>query len=271
MSVKLIVMDMDGTLLTGDKVISENTYSKLMEVQSQGVKLALASGRSINRLQEYADKLHMKENNGYIIEGNGVAYFDYKENLHVEGMRCGHENAQEIIDFLEPLNIELLVMGESDAYIILAKDQKESFWLKHSQVENIQNREINYIKSIEEVNQRINKVCVCGEKETINHLCDYLQGINPKFWHGKIMPHWVEIHPKEISKGNALAKIMKEYHYSKEEVLVFGDGENDISMLEVGMGIAMGNALDSVKEICYAICGSNNEDGIAKYLTQVGC
>ncbi len=270
MAVKLVVMDMDGTLLRTDKKIGEQTFHKLMSIQEAGIKLALASGRSINRLEEYVQLLNMNNNGGFIIEGNGVAYLDYSDLIHSEVMRCGHKNAQEIIDYLSPLNIELLIMGEHDAYIMLPEGQEESYWLKHSQVENVKHRDINFIKHINEIEQRINKVCICAQPSVIDTAAKYLVDLDKKFWYGRIMPHWIEIHPKEISKGNALSFIMKKYNYTKEEVLVFGDGENDISMLEVGTGIAMSNALDTVKEVCYAICSSNNEDGIANYLTQLG-
>lgn len=270
MGEKLIVMDMDGTLLTDNKEVTTYTLEKLMSVQDQGVTLALASGRPITRLKDYTELLRFNEKGGFIIEGNGVAYFDYFKGSHHEVRRCSHEEAQEIIDYISPLNVEILIMGEVDAYIILAKGQSESYWIKTTTVENLKNRDIIYIDSIDEIKERLNKVCVCGIPEVIEKVSMHLKGLNKKYWYGRIMQHWIEIQPKEISKGNALSMIMKQYGYTKEDVLVFGDGENDISMLTVGKGIAMSNALDSVKKVCYAICDSNEEEGIANYLTQIG-
>ncbi len=267
--IKLIVMDMDGTLLTSDKKVSMLTKQKLMEAQNKGVRLALASGRSMNRLMDHAQELKLDEHNGYLIEGNGVGYYEFEHAQHTLLKRCSREDIQEMIDFLKPLQVEILVMGERDAYIMLPEGRKTSYWLEKVHVENVNNRDINYIQSLDEVDQALNKVCVCESPETVDRVSKALVDINPRFWHGRIMPHWIEITLKEIHKGNALSKIMEKHNLKKEEVLVFGDGENDISMLEVGTGIAMGNALDSVKHVCYDVCASNNEDGIGKQLIKM--
>lgn len=74
--IQMIVMDMDGTLLTSDNRISSRTKELLLRVQKQGVRLVLASGRSYCKLMEYAEELHMDAYGGYLLEVNGLILYD---------------------------------------------------------------------------------------------------------------------------------------------------------------------------------------------------
>ena len=76
MTIKLIAMDMDGTLLRSDNTISQNTKNILLEAQKKGIILALASGRSYAKLLPYAQQLQMQKYGGYLIEVNGMAVYD---------------------------------------------------------------------------------------------------------------------------------------------------------------------------------------------------
>ena len=80
----------------------------------------------------------------------------------------------------------------------------------------------------------------------------------------------VDIIPLNSGKGNAVAAVLRHYGFSKDEAIAFGDGHNDIEMLEaVGMGIAMGNAKDEVKDKADFVCKSVEEDGIYHYCIAV--
>ena len=87
-----------------------------------------------------------------------------------------------------------------------------------------------------------------------------------QYWCGRTMPIWCEIMPIGINKGNALKTLMEQKHFNKENTYVFGDGENDLSMLALGHSIAMQNALDTVKEKCEYVTLSNEEDGIKEFI-----
>ena len=104
-------------------------------------------------------------------------------------------------------------------------------------------------------------MCACQKEEYTT----VLKGTK----HIEITAWWdraVDIIPKDCGKGNALNEVLNYYGFSKEEAIAFGDGENDIEMLEAaGTGIAMGNAKDIVKERADLICKSVEEDGIYEY------
>lgn len=80
-------------------------------------------------------------------------------------------------------------------------------------------------------------------------------------------PGWLEIMPKGVSKASALKKIAEKVGVSLNEVMAFGDAENDIAMIEeAGIGVAMGNAMDTLKEKADLVTATNNENGIGQVI-----
>ena len=80
-------------------------------------------------------------------------------------------------------------------------------------------------------------------------------------------PYWLEIGPKGVDKGTMLERIARFHHIDLKDTIAFGNGENDLPMLiKAGTGVAMGNALEHVKEYSNAVCDDCDHDGIGKYL-----
>lgn len=269
---KLIVMDMDGTLLTSDKKIDQETLTTLIDHQKRGDRLVLASGRVKARLDEFAKTLKMDEYGGYLIEANGSCIYSYQEQKREIIREMTHEEIDEILQYMKqqfPHN-EVIVMADVNAYVNLVKGQKESGYFNANNMESLRNRDIIYFQDVHEIKEMFFKVCVFDTPEKIDEMALIVQrDLSHKYWSGKTMPFWLEILPKEVSKGNALLQVMKELNVKKEEVYAFGDGENDISMLQVGHGIAMENATQSVKAVCESITLSNEKAGIAAYLKKL--
>ncbi|MDF9824025.1 Cof subfamily protein (haloacid dehalogenase superfamily) [Breznakia sp. PF5-3] len=270
--IKAICMDLDGTLLTSEKTISSKTQQGLKSYAKQGVQLILASGRTRKRMQDYADIIDLEVSDGKIIESNGVAIYDYEKDSYEVIRRMKFGEVKEIVDFLKTQKVEILIMGEENVFIILAPGEKESSYIRSSSnMEGLKNRKFFYIKDIDEINEAVNKVCVFENEKLVNELYEKLSKDTFKhaYWCGRTLPVWLEIGPASVSKGNALVKIMERYQWKDDEVIVFGDGENDLSMLgTVKNSVAMGNAMESVKAACAFECGTNDEDGIINFLKE---
>lgn len=272
MSIKLIVMDMDGTLLDSNKQMSQRTINKLIEIQEQGCKLVLASGRVKARLDEYAHQLRMDEFGGYLIEANGSCLYDYHTGKREIIREMTDDEVNEIFQFIkkEYPEHEVMLMADVNAYVNLPKGVKESSYFNTNNMESLKNREIIHFNDVSEVNEMIFKVCTYDEPEKLMAIADHVkQALGHKYWSGRTMPFWLEILPKEISKGNSLQRLMDEHNIDKKDVYAFGDGENDISMLTLVNGVAMANAIDSVKACCQYTTLSCDEDGIAVFLERL--
>lgn len=269
---KLIVMDMDGTLLTSEKKISDKTRQSLIDTQQKGNKLVLASGRVKSRLDEFAILLKMDQFEGYLIEANGSCIYRYNEQSREIIREMSKAEVKEIYTYMktEFSSHEVIIMADVNAYIYLPEGKKGSGYFNMNNMESLKNREIFYLKDEDEIDgikETIFKICTFDSPENINVMASKVEkDLSHIYWSGRTMPYWLEILPKEVSKGNALLKLIEEIGIDKKDVYAFGDGENDISMLKVGHGIAMANAIDTVKEECDEHTLSNDEDGISVYL-----
>ena len=102
----MIVMDMDGTLLTSDNTISPKTKEMLLQVQKQGVRLVLASGRSYCKLLEYAKELQMDTYGGYLLEVNGLILYDLSTGERHIRKQMGRREMEEIFTYFQQWDVE---------------------------------------------------------------------------------------------------------------------------------------------------------------------
>ncbi|MEG0346305.1 MAG: HAD-IIB family hydrolase, partial [Erysipelotrichaceae bacterium] len=114
----------------------------------------------------------------------------------------------------------------------------------------------------------LNKVCLAGNIEEVEHVNQLLRAeFKDEFWIGKTAAMWLEVCPKGNTKGNALETLANELNISSDEIMAFGDGENDIEMLKFAKySYAMSNALPSVKAASSGTTLSNDEDGVYEIL-----
>lgn len=159
-------------------------------------------------------------------------------------------------------------MGEQNAFVALPEGVSESGYFNTGNMESLKNRETFMINGIDDINESINKVCVFSTPEKIDVVKESLHVFHDKYWYGRTLPIWLEVGPIEVTKGNGLLKIMEKIKVNKEEVLAFGDGENDLSMLSLVNGVAMDNAIDTVKNACKYHTTSCDEEGVLQFLNK---
>lgn len=288
MAINLIVSDMDGTLLDEKDEILPLTKKYLLKCQKMGIRLILASGRSYSRLMPYVNELEMKKYGGLLIEVNGMAINNLQENGREIFKRLMREDIDILFPFLKNLEVEIQAYLDQDIYfwipkcqmILKEKERKERAlpkdypwtggawsWVTDSTKGYPNQKQISLI---DEIPKEINKFGCLGEPKYMEQVYQILiSNFGDKYEFVRTCPRLIEISPKGITKGQALKKFMLQEQIKPNEVLVFGDGENDVDMFEqVVYSIAMGNAQDYVKEHAYAVTESNREEGIAKALLQ---
>lgn len=279
--IKAIVMDMDGTLLDPENKIMPKTKKALMQLQSQGVCLILASGRSYTRLMPYARELKMEQHGGLLLEVDGVAVYDLDKNDRNILRRMTMDEVRTVFERLMELNCESMACFDDGIYDYFPESIrkiKETLrkelnlpddypwtagpWSWFSDMRKGYPK-ITYIKDINQIQPPINKLQVMQEEEKLETLYSYLIDRFPEFNVFRTAPRQLEILPKGVSKGETLLRIMKEKGWKEEEVIAFGDGENDVSLFKVvTCSYAMGQSKPYVKEKAAHITLSNNEEGI---------
>lgn len=284
--IKAIITDMDGSLLDSEDQLQEATRCKLIELQQKGILLVLASGRSYMRLLPYAKQLNMKQYGGWLCEVNGMAVQNLKRGTRKIFAQLQREDVNQLFAVLK--NYECEIHGNFDdglfyripESMIAVKQQERELrklpkdypwtggaWTWNQDLTKGYPRQFR-VNSCDEMAMPLNKLSVLNSKGKNEWLYQVLmEQFQNQYEIVRTCPRIIEISPKGITKGNAIAQIMKECGLSKEEVLVFGDGENDVTMFdEVTHSVAMGNAEDYVKEKASAVTLSNDEQGILHYL-----
>lgn len=288
---QMIVMDMDGTLLTSRNTISPKTEELLLRVQKQGVRLVLASGRSYCKLMEYAKQLQMDVYGGYLLEVNGLILYDLATGKRHIRKQMGSREMEEIFTYFKQWDVEIMAQFDDGLFDYNPESvlkEKAQYRREHNLGEDYpwtggaftllaDNRkgypDIHYIDSWEEIDRSINKVSVAYHEDVMAKVsAQAKEDLKERYWLGLTTPKWLELMPLGITKGSGLKALTELLQIPMQKVMAFGDGENDIEMLQAaGIGIAMGNAMEEVKAAADEVTGSNNEDGIAaslqKYFT----
>lgn len=277
MIIKAIVLDIDGTLLNTGKIISEKTKQALIAAQEKGIKVILASGRPTTGMLELAEQLEMTKYEGFLVSYNGARVTDCltKEVLFNQAMSI--ETGQAILEHLK--NFDVIPMIDKEDYLYVNDVYSGMLDLPDGAFNIIEYEARGGNFKLSEIDDLaafatfpINKILIAAQPE-------YLQKIAPAL-HAPFdeivtaafsAPFYFEFTDKGIDKAKALNTVFSEMGIHSENIIAFGDGHNDRSIIEyAGIGVAMGNAVDALKEIADDVTLSCDEDGIAagleKYL-----
>ncbi|MCK9160289.1 MAG: Cof-type HAD-IIB family hydrolase [Bacteroidaceae bacterium] len=266
MNYKLIAVDLDGTLTNTEKKVTPRNINILVKAQQSGIRLCIVSGRPLLGTIHIAQELRMNEYEGIIIACNGGVIINCQTQETYLNLTLPNETIPLIYNYAKK-NGECLF----------------TFCGKHIITENPENRHIqisalrnmmtikpsdNFLNDIE---LPLNKCVIAEDQDKAEQAEKQLQ----KFFEGRITalrtePYFIELVPLGIDKGKALAKLAKKLHIDRKEIIAFGDGFNDQTMIKyAGMGIAMQNAQAPVKEVANMITASNDDDGVASALEKL--
>lgn len=280
-NIKVIILDVDGTLTNSKKVITEETKNTLIEAQNKGAILVLASGRPTSGLIDFAKELKMYENNGLLVSFNGSKVVDCQteEVLFNETMTV--EQGKEVLEHMKNFKVKPMIDKDDYLFVNNVYDCYVEFKGEPFNVIQYESRGGKF-KLCEKddlalfADYPLNKILTTGDpeylKENYKEMMEpFKDSLNCMF----TAPFYFEFTAQGIDKAKALDTVLTARGYSKDEMIAFGDGHNDASMVEyAGLGIAMSNAVEDLKSIANEITLSNEEDGIAhtlkKYMNNIG-
>nr|WP_263313405.1 Cof-type HAD-IIB family hydrolase [Mammaliicoccus sp. Marseille-Q6498] len=265
MTYKYIVMDMDDTLLTSNNDISEKTLSYLKEKQQEGLKLILASGRPTAGMTKHAESLDLQNNGGYIVSYNGAYVIDAKDNKIEFKQTISKEDAHQIIDFCRENNFFYLTYIDDE----IIHDSTHEYMNIEGDLTGLPLKSVKDIK--EAINADVPKVMGVDYEEHIAKANDSLNGqFNDNISSTISKPYFLEFMDNKVSKGKSLQKLFDKIGVDFSEVIAFGDSLNDSDMIEkAGVGVAMGNANDTIKNIADLVTDDHDNDGIVVALEKI--
>ena len=281
--IKAIVMDVDGTLTNGKKQITEKTKEVLLKSQSKGIKLILASGRPTTGLIGFAKELEMDKNNGLLVSFNGSKVVDCEtfEELFNEPMSI--EEGKAVLEHMKKFEVRPMV--DKGEYMLVNNVFDNKIYARNGQEINIieyESRGGNYklceIDDLAEyIDYPLNKILTAGQPDYLNeHYREMMEPFKDKLSCMFTADFYFEFTAKGIDKAKALETVLKPMGINEGEIISFGDGQNDLSIIKyAGIGVAMENAVDELKEQADEITLSNEDDGIAysllKHIPQLNC
>lgn len=259
--VKLVVSDMDGTLLNSKGKVSPQFFTLFKELQKRNIHFCAASGRQHNSI---VHKLSAIKNDIHVIAENGAITKKGDEILLLNSLAS--EKTANVIPILRNIkNAHIVLCSQNSAFIESTDQQFISMFQEYYSSFQIVDDLMEIAKSTPVLKIAIYHFDSSEEfiYPAIKHLKDdYLLKISGQ--------NWLDISDEKANKGNALREVQKLLNVTKEETMVFGDYHNDIEMMqESGFSFAMKNAHKDIKELANYETESNDNYGVEAVLEQL--
>lgn len=260
MKYKLLVLDLDGTLTNSKKEITDQTYNALIKAQEKGVKVILASGRPTYGVAPIANVIKLDKYEGYILSYNGGEIIDWKTNEVMYEKVIDKDIIPYLYDCAKKNNFAIVTY---DGKYVITENPEDEYVLKEALLNVMEPKKVTNF--LDAVKHPIAKCLIVGEPSRLAKLeKEMYDNLNERMGVFRSEPYFLELVPKGIDKAQSLSVLLSEIGISKDEMITIGDGFNDLSMIKyAGLGIAMANAQDIVKENADFITKTNDEDGVA--------
>ncbi|WP_163970597.1 Cof-type HAD-IIB family hydrolase [Oceanobacillus halotolerans] len=235
-ALKLVALDMDGTLLTNKETLSTHTKEIIAKALEQEVHVVISTGRWLDNCYSFAEELNL---NSYLISSNGGEIWTMDKEL-IDRHLLKAEMVEKLYEMAQNLGLNTWMVTTNSVY----RDGKRPddfyihYWLKFG-CDSLEK---------EKLDEFVNELSYYEELELSNSL-----------------PTNVEVNPIGVNKAAALKKVCDLIGISMNNVMAVGDSLNDIKMIQqAGLGVAMGNAQQAIKNVADHVTDTNDHDGVAK-------
>ncbi len=270
---KIVMVDLDGTLLDDNKNVSKKNIEMINKVyKEKGVIFVIATGKNINDIKYITDAIG-EPINQYIIASNGAIIKDNVKDEYILKKYLTDDEVINIIDTYKKYNLTGLIQTEQGPVIEdkLSAEVENAIYAENLKEYVLKNKVSNIALITpqgKEEGLKLLKNELDSKFDTLDTtaICDFTHTNNGKTYSCK----YIDVMKENSTKANAIKILIDYLNIKKEEVIAIGDGGNDIPMFEIaGFKIAMGNASEYVKSKVDYITDTNNNDGVAKALEHV--
>ena len=266
--IKLVAIDMDGTLLNSKKELLEETkqYFKNFHNKNTETLLVLCTGRPESGIRPYLKDLGYLEENHYIISQNGANIYESQTGKRLMDAFVDSAAIQKWIELGKKHGISVMGAGV-DYYYSFDEDPTE--WMEFDV--KLVSGKLKRIPTKESLNTDFYKILLMGDEEQLNEFETYIpQEWRDEFYVVRSQKYLVEVLTKGVNKAFGLEKLAQKLNIEPSEIAAIGDAANDVEMLEyAGLAIAMGNASEEVKAIADIVTDTNENNGVIKAIDQL--
>ncbi|TWS94226.1 sugar-phosphatase [Streptococcus sp. sy018] len=260
MSVKLIAVDIDGTLLTSQRQITPEVFQAVQEAKAAGIKVVITTGRPIAGVTKLLEDLNLTDTGDYVITFNGAL---------VQDVANGQDLVKETLSYQDYLALEYLARQLGVHMHAITKDgiytanrDIGKYTIHEAQLVNMP---VFYRTPEEMKDKEIVKIMFIDEPELLDQAISQIPSdFYEQYTLVKSQPFYLEVVAKTVSKGNAIIHLAEQLGFDMTETMAIGDEENDRAMLEVvAHPVVMENGNPEIKKIAKHITKSNDESGVA--------
>lgn len=261
MAIELIAIDMDGTLLNPQHEVTPAVKQALAAAREKGVQIVLATGRPFIGVQCYLQELDLQQVGCYCITNNGALVHDAQDGGVIAEIALKIDDYHYMEKLSRELGVHFHALTKTDLFT--ANRDISQYSVHESSITGIP---LHFCPA-EEMDALLTfpKVMMIDHPELLDQAITQIPAeAKERYTIMKSSPYFLEILDKRVNKGEGVKTLATKLGIPRENVMTLGDQENDIAMLEyAGIGVAMGNALDSVKAVSQFVTKTNMEDGVA--------
>lgn len=267
---RMVVTDLDGTLLNNKKQVSEGNRKAIQKLKDQDVKFVMATGRSDVMTKAYTKKI---DNADIVIGCDGAIIRNIRTGEILYENHISSETCHKAFKICQKYGLDYYVFAKDE--LVSDDPQNERFLLHQKFNENVLEDEQIPMQVVEDLDQYVEDHIVykiVASHNDTNYLDEVAKVVKKETDADAIRSgkRVLAIKARGVSKAEAIKKLAQALDISIEDIIAFGDEVNDIEMLRlVGLGIAMENAEDVVKEAADQVAGNNEMDGVGKELDKI--
>lgn len=261
--VTLVATDLDGTLLSSEKKVSQENRDAIKRLKTQGILFGIASGRPVETVRAMLQEWEIEDSVSFILGMNGGVVYDMRQRERDEYHLLDGKVIMDIMDFFGDLNVHFQILVGSTRYTNKSTPETRAHAKLYGETEIetdlyalLATRDVNKLiiycdpKDMPLIKERASHYHDdrCVGFDTANNLFEY---VDPR-----------------INKGFGIEKVCKHFGTSLEHAVAFGDAGNDVEMLKrVGCGVCMQNGSDEAKMAADIVSiYTNDESALARYL-----
>ncbi|MGL6119144.1 MAG: Cof-type HAD-IIB family hydrolase [Fusobacteriaceae bacterium] len=259
---KMIVTDLDDTLLNSEGKISKKDKDAIIRAQEAGVKFVLASGRPTYAMRDLAKELRLDEFKSYILSYNGAIITQCDTGVDISDTSLNKEEIHLLHDMSKKHDVHIITYLDDK---VISETESEYIDVE-VKLTGMEHKIVKCFKSA--VDRDAVKCIMLGEPEylkTVEHKLK--EKLNDRFSIAISKPFFLEITKLGIDKGASLLKLAEILDIKTEEIIAVGDSYNDVTMLKVaGLSVSVANGKPEIKEMVQYITNSNEENGMSEVI-----
>lgn len=260
---KMLVLDLDDTLLTDDYRISERNKKRLIEAQEKGIKVVLASGRPTPAMIKFAKELKLDYYDSYMISFNGGVVTSMRTNENLFETSLTPIEIHGLYDYSVTKKVQIITYSQKG---VVSESNSEYIDVELS-LTGIPHHRVDSFK--EEVTYNAAKCILLEHPDYLKVIEKDLKQLRPDLSVARSKPFFLEVMPKGIDKAASIERLANMLSINQEEVIAVGNAGNDLSMVKyAGLGVWVDNVDSELRHEADLIVASNNNDGVAEVVEQ---